>query len=315
MEDELTLQNHSCLRNYLTSSLSNYHPLTTCINGSYSELCFDNDSDDGFSRDHVYCRPFVVLDVIWNLGFVLVSVFVLLCTIKEKPSSPLRVWIGGYAFQCLMHVGFVFYEFRRRNHGVFSRVSLPDGHSHSSIVKKLESANTIASSFWWVFGFYWIVSGGQSLLQDSPRLYWLAVVFLALDVFFMIFCIGMACIICLTVFCCIPIMAIIYAITIREGASEDEIRQLPKYRFYQSCTPRMSDSMELRNVNPIEEATLQFEDSECCICLTRYAEGAEICTLPCKHSFHYGCISRWLRINATCPLCKFNIKAKGDALV
>ena len=131
MEDELTLQNHSCLRNYLTSSLSNYHPLTTCINGSYSELCFDNDSDDGFSRDHVYCRPFVVLDVIWNLGFVLVSVFVLLCTIKEKPSSPLRVWIGGYAFQCLMHVGFVFYEFRRRNHGVFSRVSLPDGHSYS----------------------------------------------------------------------------------------------------------------------------------------------------------------------------------------
>ena len=56
-------------------------------------------------------------------------------------------------------------------------------------------------------------------------------------------------------------MAIIYAITIREGASEDEIRQLPKYRFYQSCTPRMSDSMELKNVNPIEEATLQFEDS------------------------------------------------------
>jgi len=54
---------------------------------------------------------------------------------------------------------------------------------------------------------------------------------------------------------------------------------------------------------------------ECCICLTQYFEGAELCNLPCNHHFHFGCISRWLRINATCPLCKFNIKAKGDTLV
>ena len=41
-----------------------------------------------------------------------------------------------------------------------------------SIVKKLEPMNTLASSVWWVFGFYWIVAGGQALLEDSPRLYW-----------------------------------------------------------------------------------------------------------------------------------------------
>lgn len=41
-----------------------------------------------------------------------------------------------------------------------------------SIVKKLEPMNTLASSVWWVFGFYWIVVGGQVLLEDSPRLYW-----------------------------------------------------------------------------------------------------------------------------------------------
>jgi len=40
------------------------------------------------------------------------------------------------------------------------------------IVKSLESINTMISSIWWVFGFYWIVAGGQALLQDSPRLYW-----------------------------------------------------------------------------------------------------------------------------------------------
>lgn len=84
----------------------------------------------------------------------------------------------------------------------------------------------------------------------------LAVIFLALDVFFMIFCVGMACIICLALFCCIPVVAIAYAMTIREGASEDEIRQLPKYRFHQSHASRMS-----ANTDAVDELALQFEDS------------------------------------------------------
>lgn len=41
-----------------------------------------------------------------------------------------------------------------------------------SIMKRLESINTVISSVWWIFGFYWIFMGGQGLLQDSPYLYW-----------------------------------------------------------------------------------------------------------------------------------------------
>lgn len=310
MEDSISTLRRptTCIRDYLRTTLSRPLPFNPCIDGGYSELRPDFESIDGSTSDYAYSKPFVVLDLIWNLGFVLVSFFVLLCTVKEKPSSPLRVWISGYALQCLFHVGLVYYDYRRRING-------SEGHSQSSIVKRLESVNTIASSFWWVIGFYWIVTGGQSLLQDSPRLYWLAVVFLALDVFFMIFCIGMAFIIFLALFCCIPIVAIAYAMTIREGASEDEIRRLPKYRFHQSYAPRMSSSREFGSRKSADELALQSEDSECCICLMQYVEGAELCTLPCNHHFHDGCISRWLRMNATCPLCKFNIKAKGDTLV
>lgn len=53
---------------------------------------------------------------------------------------------------------------------------------------------------------------------------------------------------------------------------------------------------------------------ECCICLYKYLDGVELCVLPCNHHFHHGCISKWLRINATCPLCKFNI-LRGETLV
>ena len=45
----------------------------------------------------------------------------------------------------------------------------------------------------------------------------------------------------------------------------------------------------------------------CCICLTRYMDDEELRELPCTHFFHAECVDRWLKINATCPLCKFEI--------
>lgn len=32
----------------------------------------------------------------------------------------------------------------------------------------------MASFLWWIVGFYWVVSGGDVLLRDAPRLYWYA---------------------------------------------------------------------------------------------------------------------------------------------
>uniref|UniRef100_A0A2P2JS87 RING-type E3 ubiquitin transferase n=1 Tax=Rhizophora mucronata TaxID=61149 RepID=A0A2P2JS87_RHIMU len=193
-----------------------------------------------------------------------------------------------------------------------------------SMMKRLESINTMVSSIWWLVGFYWIVVGGQALLLVSPQLYWLTVVFLAFDVFFILFCIGMASIVFVAVFCCIPILAVAYAIAMRKGASVDDIRNLPKYKYRQGSqfsTLENNKKQEVLgaqvgfgNTNSINELTLLPEDSECCICLSRYVDGVELCTLPCNHHFHCRCISKWLRINATCPLCRSNIH-HGDTLV
>lgn len=85
-----------------------------------SEGYYDSDDDPPAADYGGYSKPFLVLDVIWNLAFVLVSVFVLLITFREKPSTPLRVWIFGYALQCLLHVGFVYLECLRRHQSRFS---------------------------------------------------------------------------------------------------------------------------------------------------------------------------------------------------
>ncbi|MBA0642393.1 hypothetical protein Goklo_026784 [Gossypium klotzschianum] len=46
---------------------------------------------------------------------------------------------------------------------------------------------------------------------------------------------------------------------------------------------------------------------ECCICLCSYEDGVDLHALPCNHHFHSTCIVKWLKMNATCPLCKYNI--------
>ena len=43
---------------------------------------------------------------------------------------------------------------------------------------------------------------------------------------------------------------------------------------------------------------------ECSICLERYSPGDELRMLPCMHSYHDACITPWLMIKATCPVCK-----------
>ncbi|XP_076904333.1 E3 ubiquitin protein ligase RIE1-like [Bidens hawaiensis] len=91
------------------------------------------------------------------------------------------------------------------------------------------------SFVWWLTGFYWMVSGGEVLLHNAPRLYWLTVVFLAFDVFFAIFCVVLACLIGIALCCCLPcIIAILYAIAGQEGASEADLNVLPKYKFQAS---------------------------------------------------------------------------------
>ncbi|KAM7271204.1 hypothetical protein ACFE04_030418 [Oxalis oulophora] len=229
--------------------------------------------------DWGYSKPVVALDSIWNLAFVEGQQ-------QQRPEREEE-------------------EDNEESTRIWSR---------SSVIRRFESANTMASFLWWMVGFYWVVSGGDVLLQHAPRLYWLAVVFLAFDVFFAIFCVVLACLIGIALCCCLPcIIAILYAVAGQEGASEADLSILPKYRFEVSNDGK--SSMGAGKMVPLETnseyvangRTLLPEDAECCICLMSYDDGVELHTLPCNHHFHSMCIIKWLKMNATCPLCKYNI--------
>ncbi|CAI9769541.1 unnamed protein product [Fraxinus pennsylvanica] len=301
--------------------------------------------------DWAYSKPIVVLDLIWNLAFVIVSISVLIMSRKESPSMPIRLWIVGYALQCVLHMACVCVEYKKRyvqrnlegssrdgvrysrNYSNSSSES-DDGededydserrqdNEETSVFKHLESANTVFSFIWWLFGFYWVSAGGQSLSHDSPQLYWLCITFLAFDVFFVVICVAVASVIGIAVCCCLPcIIAILYAVADQEGASKEDIERLPRYKFcrigdFEKQNGEIQESFggvmtECDTDSPTEHV-LPLEDAECCICLCAYDDGNELRELPCRHHFHCTCIDKWLSINATCPLCKLNILRNGS---
>ncbi|XP_065864776.1 E3 ubiquitin-protein ligase At1g63170 [Euphorbia lathyris] len=293
--------------------------------------------------DWAYSKPIVLLDVLWNLAFVGIAVVVLGLSVKEESQVPLRLWIVGYGLQCVVHVVCVVLEYKRRRRridvrsepsgvwgsGDSSSASGSDGGDYvdyrgeqrgdddeTSVVKHLESANTMFSFLWWIIGFYWVTAGGQNVPSDSPQLYWLCITFLAFDVIFVIICVAVACLIGIAICCCLPcIIGILYAMSEPEGATKEEIDQLPKYRFRRIGEVEKTDGevqalggiMIECEIDTPTEHHVSHEDAECCICLSAYEDGSELRELPCHHHFHSTCIERWLYINATCPLCKFNI--------
>ncbi|XP_023540887.1 E3 ubiquitin-protein ligase At1g12760-like [Cucurbita pepo subsp. pepo] len=294
-------------------------------------------------NDWACSKPVVILDILWNFAFVVVAATVLLLSRRDSPTKPLRLWILGYALQCILHMVSVCVEYYRRLQRRFLAFNSTDegnsargisglgprgNSSHypslaqlddndTSVAKHLESANTMFSFIWWIIGFYWVSAGGRSLAHASPLLFWLCIIFLGFDVFFVVLCVALACIIGIAVCCCLPcIIALLYAVADQEGATKEDIEQLSKFKFRKlDDAEKFSADLheplggimtECGTDSPIEHALSQ-EDAECCICLSAYDDGVELQELPCGHHFHCSCVDKWLYINATCPLCKYNI--------
>lgn len=172
---------------------------------------------------------------------------------------------------------------------------------------------------WFVVGNVWIF-GGHSNADEAPNLYRLCIVFLTFS------CIGYAMpfILCATICCCLP--CIISVLGFREdptqsrGATSESINSLPTYKF--KAKKNRSGHDKENNTGVVEggivaagtekERVISGEDAVCCICLAKYANNDELRELPCSHFFHKECVDKWLKINASCPLCKAEV---GDSII
>ena len=53
-------------------------------------------------------------------------------------------------------------------------------------------------------------------------------------------------------------------------------------------------------------------EKDCYICLKTFIAKSVVIQLPCKHAFDDHCITPWIKINHTCPICKYNLKNEND---
>ncbi|KAG6495197.1 hypothetical protein ZIOFF_042989 [Zingiber officinale] len=205
--------------------------------------------------DWAYSKPVVLLDILWNLAFVGVGVGVLVKSNDETPSMPLRLWIVGYALQCILHMVCVCIEYRRRQ--IPEGAHLDEEEGGSGRTSDSNSPNAIGEA----------ADDEQGEQGGSTRL---CIVFLAFDVFFVVFCVALACVIGIAVCCCLPcIIAILYAVADQEGASEEDICQLPKYKFRKiedsekldELSGRFSGIMTECGSDPPVEHALSAEDA------------------------------------------------------
>lgn len=197
--------------------------------------------------------------------------------------------------------------------------------NESRIAKHVERFKMALDCFfavWFVVGNVWIF-GGHSSADEAPNLYRLCIVFLALS------CISyaMPLVICATVCCCLP--CIVTLLSYREeqgqvkGALPAVIAALPIYKFKKKPTTGKSskDEIDSDSENPgeggifapgtVKERVVSGEDAVCCICLGEYKDGVDLKELQCAHFFHVECVEKWLKINATCPLCKHEVSASS----
>ena len=57
-----------------------------------------------------YSKSMVVLDMTWNMAFIVVWAVMLAYTVKDNPNMPIHWWIYNYVLQCLIQVALLWLE-------------------------------------------------------------------------------------------------------------------------------------------------------------------------------------------------------------
>ncbi|CAG2115802.1 unnamed protein product [Medioppia subpectinata] len=56
-------------------------------------------------------------------------------------------------------------------------------------------------------------------------------------------------------------------------------------------------------IKNLPKVTQLTAGEKCCVCLKPHSVG-ETVSVDCGHKFHVQCITRWLRLNNSCPVCR-----------
>ncbi|CAI9289085.1 unnamed protein product [Lactuca saligna] len=304
---------------------------TNARNTSFARRGNGNGNGNGRRRSPLNSGYWISVELVITVSQIIAAIVVLSLSRDEHPHAPLFTWVIGYASGCVVTLPLLFWRFHNRNAstqeasqarqnstpGNLSAIASSFTSSSNGRILEGDNRNTAVTStrrltmgalsarvkvlveyfkmgldcffaVWFVVGNVWIF-GGHSSSSEAPNLYRLCIVFLTFS------CIG-------------------EDLAQNRGATTESINSLPTYKFKKHKNDKENNSSSSSTseggivaAGTEKERAISGEDAVCCICLAKYANDDELRELPCCHFFHVECVDKWLKINATCPLCKSEV--------
>ncbi|KAH1153655.1 hypothetical protein AAZX31_18G072300 [Glycine max] len=253
----------------------------------------------------------MMLELIALLVQITSTTFTLAISKSEKPIWPMRVWIAGYDIGCVLNLLLLCGRYHQlhvtqgNNALTLSELEQQRNNEESSVyrsshlIDKCRSSLELFFAIWFVMGNVWAFDSRFGSFPQAPKLQVLCIILLSWNAI----CYSFPFLLFLLLCCCVPLMSTLLGYNMSmgssaRGASEDQISQLPSWRYKGVHT-----NLDLGNDSQSSERLIN-EDPECCICLAKYKDKEEVRQLPCSHLFHLKCVDQWLRIISCCPLCK-----------
>lgn len=69
---------------------------------------------------------------------------------------------------------------------------------------------------------------------------------------------------------------------------------------------QLNKKNDIKKLGKYKRVKSEHLDMECCICMSKYVKNEGIRFLKCGHSFHKGCVDKWLKDHVDCPICRQN---------
>ncbi|KAL4343179.1 E3 ubiquitin-protein ligase At4g11680 [Arachis hypogaea] len=231
---------------------------------------------------------------------------------SERPIWPMRIWVAGYDIACVLNLLLLCGRYHQI-HVTTHRDVLSDleqqryNNGDASLQKRAHLMNKCRSSLelffamWFVMGNVWAFDSRFGSFQEAPKLNILCIILLSWNAI----CYSFPFLLFLLLCCIVPLISTFLGYNMNmgsnaKGASEDQISQIPSWRYKQVHDHHALDHCNHKDCSQ----TFINEDQECCICLNKYKDKEEVRQLPCFHLFHKKCVDQWLRIISCCPLCK-----------
>ncbi|MED6156364.1 hypothetical protein PIB30_013856 [Stylosanthes scabra] len=247
----------------------------------------------------------MVLELVALVVQITSTTFTLAISKSERPIWPMRIWVAGYDFACVLNLFLLCARYHQIH---ITRDVLSDLEQQrfingdaslerrSHLMSKCRSSLELFFAMWFVMGNVWAFDSRFGSFQQAPKLNVICIILLSWNAI----CYSFPFLLFLLLCCIVPLISTLLGYNMNmgsnaKGASEDQISQIPSWTYKQ-----------LHHHHALDDSSQTFinEDQECCICLNKYKDKEEVRQLPCCHVFHLNCVDQWLRIISCCPLCK-----------